>query len=352
MIEALLIAGTFDYEGGKPSGVMRKFTAGLKHQSITVINGGTLATLHELDPSGYEVIYWFPNVDNSEEKFLPRIKAQAPHATLVMSKFNPKGVYDQHYLEQRMLSARSNLLLEITGGERFSFRILDSLGNMWLGPTANITDVADVMCKVVGHLRAAKRVPSNHAGSYILPRDTTDLTQFFQLLRKNADRFHELIHGANPERFLGNASFRAGGLIYVSRRNIDKRDIGLEGFVPINLNDSLSERGAWYYGPNKPSVDTPIQIALYEHYPHINYMIHSHTYIKGAPFTNIAYPCGDMREAGGVIEEVGDSLIKRFTINLIGHGSLAAANSLDFFLEILEYTPRTTPEYLSYQDLG
>lgn len=45
----------------------------------------------------------------------------------------------------------------------------------------------------------------------------------------------------------------------------------MEHFVPTYL----SEYKVYYCGENKPSVDTPIQLRLYEKLPNINYMIDS-----------------------------------------------------------------------------
>jgi hypothetical protein len=45
-----------------------------------------------------------------------------------------------------------------------------------------------------------------------------------------------------------------------------------------------------YYGNKKPSVDTPVQLMIYQNAPAINYMIHGHYYVYGAPFTKSFYP--------------------------------------------------------------
>ena len=79
----------------------------------------------------------------------------------------------------------------------------------------------------------------------------------------------------------------------MSRRNVDKRYIEQEAFVPCYMDDTGN---VLYYGPYKPSVDTPIQVRLYKYFPRINYMLHSHVYVKGAPFTSKAIPCGGIQE--------------------------------------------------------
>jgi hypothetical protein len=52
-----------------------------------------------------------------------------------------------------------------------------------------------------------------------------------------------------------------------------------------------------------PSVE--VQMAYLSQIPEINYMFHSHVYVKGAPFTKSPVPCGAIEEVnGGAIEEV------------------------------------------------
>ena len=95
------------------------------------------------------------------------------------------------------------------------------------------------------------------------------------------------------ERFIGNASIRpalppqvghcgkgmpsfrgTGDLIFVSKHNINKQFAELNHFVPVYMDDNK----LMYCGNDKPSVDTPVQIRLYQALPNINYMIHSCCY--------------------------------------------------------------------------
>lgn len=63
----------------------------------------------------------------------------------------------------------------------------------------------------------------------------------------------------------------------------------------------------YYCGDNKPSVDTPIQIRMYDKLPNINYMIHSHCYIKNAPYTKNALPCGAIEEVDEILNIIKES---------------------------------------------
>ena len=110
-----------------------------------------------------------------------------------------------------------------------------------------------------------------------------------------------------------------------------------------------------YCGNDKPSVDTPVQIRLYKAFPQINYMLHSHCYIKNAPFTRTAIPCGAIEEADEVINalasyKIDNKIPQMFAINLIGHGSIVMWNNIEqFHKEIeptLEYYKREMPEIM------
>ncbi len=167
------------------------------------------------------------------------------------------------------------------------------------------------------------------------------------MIKSYAEIFHELIHPENAERFMGNASFRCmrgfpsyrkDGVIFVSRRNIDKRYIGRENFVAVKEKLPIE-----YFGENKPSVDTPIQVRLYEQYQNIRYMLHSHTYIMDAPFTKSIIPCGALEEADEIIHLFPDKNMKSFAVNLKGHGSIMLGDTTKKLLNT-QYYARPVPE--------
>ena len=165
-------------------------------------------------------------------------------------------------------------------------------------------------------------------------------SDFFEVIRDYANKFTESTFDTKDvKRFLGNASFRCpkgfpsfrdGKYIFVSKRNIDKRYIDIDEFVPVYMEDGK----IYYCGENKPSVDTPIQVRLYNLLPNINYMIHSHCYIKNAPFTINALPCGAIEEVDEILKLLDDyydnDLYKDlYLINLIGHGSIMMSSNID-----------------------
>ena len=185
-----------------------------------------------------------------------------------------------------------------------------------------------------------------------------ELPAFFELVKQYARTFHDLIHPADGvERFLGNASFRCergfpsfrhGKDVYVSRRNIDKRFIGPDMFVRVELKD----HGVGYYGSDKPSVDTPVQLRLYDFFTRVRYMLHSHVYIKDAPFTDHAIPCGALEEVNEVIatfiNEKNSAMARKigdFSINLLGHGSIVFADNLNYMRSV-QYYAREIPEVM------
>jgi hypothetical protein len=137
----------------------------------------------------------------------------------------------------------------------------------------------------------------------------------------------------------GFPSFRKEKLIFVSRRNLDKRGIESNSFVAVEANlDKVN-----YFGVKKPSVDTPIQLRLYANYPGINFMLHSHNYILDAPFTKRIIPCGALEEAEEITNLLPEKSLKMFYVNLRGHGSIAASNDVEG-IRNLRYGQRPVPE--------
>jgi hypothetical protein len=186
--------------------------------------------------------------------------------------------------------------------------------------------------------------------------------EFINIVRKHAETFYTIFNpGKDVKRFLGNASlrpvlsidstrcmrgmpsFKKENVTFVSQRNIDKQFVDIEHFVPCYMED-----GALYYcGDNKPSVDAPIQMRLYNALPNIKYMIHSHCYIDGAVFTNKPIPCGAIEEVDEVLNLIDNTYGLReldyYAINLKGHGSLLMASDVSLLHDV-QYVGRVLPE--------
>jgi len=180
--------------------------------------------------------------------------------------------------------------------------------------------------------------------------------EFFEYIKGCAETFQELIKPpAEVTRFLGNSSFRCDkgfpsfrgdNCIYMSKRNIDKKFIDKEGFIKVYKFD-----GRYVYQSiiDKPSVDTPIQLRLYEFFSNINYMIHGHVYVKDEPFTGIAYPCGAVEEVREIISAMGGRYrVLSFAVNLKGHGCLIGGATVDD-LKGYEFVTRPVPELIEYR---
>lgn len=95
-----------------------------------------------------------------------------------------------------------------------------------------------------------------------------------------------------------------------------------------------------YYGNRKPSVDTPVQVAIYQNFPNVRYMIHGHAFISSTPLTRNYYPCGDMHE---VLEIFKLFHRNQYVINLMNHGFLIAGTSLADLAEKVEKSELLIP---------
>jgi hypothetical protein len=388
-VDILFVAGSFDDEGGRPSGLMQKlwtFFGKYLDESpldvaLTFINGGYYDQLGALigindweeDPdiefkmkwqgetsiireplTKYDVILWFANVPNDKEKIVEEIKKRHPRHILITSKRNVEKSYDLREIVLRALKIRSNLILEFTArgsineivrsdgnySYRYFTRVLDPLGNIFCEPTEDLQTVAKVLVDRIYELVHFTRVGSKKVADETV--EVPDHEEFFEIIKTHGEKFHELIHGVGETtRFLGNASFRCvrggfpsfrdGECIFVSRRNIDKRCVDRNGFVRVVLDD---KNGVEFFGDNKPSVDTPIQKKLYEYYPNVNFMIHGHTYIKDAPKTSVVVPCGAVEEFDEIVKLFPDRESTNFSVNLRGHGSITLAEDIEYLRDI------------------
>jgi len=355
MLNVMLVGGTYNESGGKASGLVRKcyeeFVQLYRGNGVVrLYNGGTLQNLKDIitEVKSSDIVYWFANVNNAEEKLIKSIKEINNKVMLIESKVN-NGKYEPRDIVAHILKNKANLCVEMITSYQgmVIMKVLDPLGNMFANYTADYKKICSVVYKRVEFLRSLKRQATQFIDMEV-PTPTVD-GRFLEIIRKHGETFTHLLNPANAERFLGNSSFRCmkgfpsfrdSEAIYVSRRNIDKSSIGEDGFVPIVMNNNSTEY--FVLGKVKPSVDTPIQIRLYQYYPNISYMLHSHVYIEGAPFTSQILPCGAVEEFDEIVKLFQDKGIKNASINLLGHGSLAMTDSTDYF-DTLEYYARTLP---------
>lgn len=364
-MKMLLVGGDFG-PTPRPSGYFHKLYEAIQQQltdafGISFYNGGSFEQLEELldRADEFSVILWFANVPNDKAKIVKQLKILAPNAILVTSKNNLDNKYSYQEVIARALAVKANLCLVFTLGiaagqeaqpvsKKILGTLIDPLGNSF-GNIAeeNLHSIAGVLLRRVEQLQGFTRVGGKCVGPGV---SVPDEPAFFAIAQQRAQEFHELIHAHDTTRFLGNLSFRcekgfpscrAPGGVFVSRRNVDKRDISTEGMVFVE--EALVEGKVAYHGENKPSVDTPIQLELYRRFPHINYMIHSHVYVEGAPFTKEKISCGAMEEVASICEVLQDPSQVFYTVNLLGHGSIVMASIPEMF-KVVSYYSRELPE--------
>lgn len=348
----------------KKSGFITKFSIEIRNifdemnekVIIKTINGGKVNDLLEVKDNikDIDVLFWFPNISNEEVKILPELKKINPFLYLIQSKYNGDR-YSFLQLVARALQSKSNLLLEFNKLENgmINSTILDPLGNVYYNGT-DIKNMSQKLIKRLLFLMSMKRQGTieEKIENYNVPEEK----EFFKVVENYGETFHELIHAINQDRFLGNASFRKyrfrcsygfpsfkeENTIFVSKRNVDKREINKNSFVPVSLSDKDSKIP--YLGDRKPSVDTPIQRKLYQSLPKIKYMIHAHVYIEGAKFTKTPVPCGSLNEFDEIMELIEDTNKDFYKINLIGHGCIVLSSNVEQ-LKNLDYISREEKEY-------
>ena len=369
MASISIVGGTWNGRGGKSSKVVEDLAKGVslanKFLSVAVHNGGYYGSLSK----GLEarccvpadVMIWMPNIPNNLPK-LPNIKAAHPKTILVSSKNNIPVEYSFQDIMAHGLALKSNLVLEIRELDGlFTGRLFDTLGNVWRDTTIDFKEIGLAIADRSRNLMNIKRqgtVQSPEKTDLIVTAcNGENIVEFFKIVKDTAELFHKLIHPSKDiTRFLGNASFRcergfpsmrlSDGRIYMSRRNVDKRFIRSDAFVQVGLNEDTDI--VWYRGDHKPSVDTVVQVRLYREFSNINYMIHSHVYVKHAPYTSRMIPCGGLEEVDEVLRVVSDNDLRGrayFAINLKGHGSIAFMSRLSDF-ERFEFKARPAPEIM------
>lgn len=160
----LIVGGTFDNNGGRPSSIIIKMMKSISehtnrnYTTIYTLNGGDYKLLSRYiqETPDFDIVFWLPNVPNDLEK-VRNVKEIAPKVILVTSKRNDGGKYPIGDLIQRALISKSNLLFEFNKNEEteiFNIRIIDPLGCIWY----NGEDIEDATCAAINRLMHLKNI--------------------------------------------------------------------------------------------------------------------------------------------------------------------------------------------------
>lgn len=304
------------------------------------INGGNLQTLNEFDFRKLSTLIWMPEIDNNENKIVPRIKIHNPKLFLITSKRMREG-YTLNDFIGRLLQNKSNLGIAITKeSSLYRFKLIDPLGNIYVD-TLSVSDLAKSIKARVEFLNKFTRLPSKRVGS---AQPVQIEPEFLSLIKSNGTIFNQYVKAVNPNRLLGNAStrcakgfptFKQNKNIYVTRRNVEKSSLNHDDFVRVSKNGWCVD----YYGDYKPSVDTPLHLEIFEYYKNIKYIQHGHVYVKGAPLTLNKIPCGYVESFKDIVKLVPSQDSAHFVINLRGHGCLICSGNLQWNNIVFEVRP-------------
>ena len=374
----LFVGGNWDLDGGKRSRIVDEFAKYLSN--VTLYNGGNYEDLDKILElcKDYDIVIWWANVPNQLPK-IRNVKDVNYKAMLVSSKRNVDNKYSFQELLQRSFALKSNLTIEFSkDNDKYNMKLFDPLGNVWY-EGLDIEECSKALLNRLEFIKSITRESSisteENVGALAwffnmfkeemykadINPEVPIKNMFLNIVRDYAYKFAEAtLETKDVKRFLGNASFRCpkgfpsfrdGKYIFVSKRNVNKEYIGIDDFVPVYLDDGK----IYYCGDNKPSVDTPIQVRMYNMLPNINYMIHSHCYIENAPYTRVALPCGAVEEVNEIkklIEDYYDNDFNKdfYLINLLGHGSIMMSDSPDKLKDI-NIVGRRLPEKIYQKKL-
>jgi len=363
MYKGVIIGGTFDENGGKVSSVIKKLGDLLDfyYHNGGYINQLTESCYQSLDEKSgvpwtdFDCIIWAPDIPNNLKKVYPR---KARSAILIPTKVLREGGESEERTIvdaiTRIFKMHGNAVITIDSREKpFRFAFVDALGNTWID-TTDLFDLTIAISAFIDWNNRNVRIHSKRM-DFVSKSDQYNeeyyqyhLPKLCELNKIVADK----IETSSGNRFFGNTSTRCSKLfpsirhkdvILVSKRNINKKRITEDDFVYATL-DKLKYRDeeiVIFDGVHKPSVDTPIQLKLYEKFPRINYMIHGHAYIEGADFTNDYFACGDLREAKHVEDFILNNNFYSGSdecgcINLKNHGFLIYAHDMTQLEKLIE----------------
>ena len=162
-LHVLVVGGTFNLEGGRPSGYVAKFTQALvesmPYASVVGVNGGAYGLLEAmlLDLHSLTHLFWFADVPNDLPKLLPILHERFPALTLVTSKNNRAQKYTRSQLFDRMRAAGAECLVEF--GNAPDGRVAASVLTVSQAILVDHSpDVAEAVGAVVRYLKALREL--------------------------------------------------------------------------------------------------------------------------------------------------------------------------------------------------
>lgn len=331
MEKNILIVGGYK---GKPSGVINKLFQylGDNEEGIVMCNNGEEGLP---DPSHYDLIYWWPDIDNTKKKEYP---VKSPGSVLICSKVMREDTTRVDAVS-RIFAMHGNAVVMIHKETKpFQFELVDALNNTWV-KTTSISVLANAVQRLFDWTKGSRRksLKKESVVEKWSGMDSSMVEEFMSINRKLALK----VADGCGNRYFGNYSTRCTKLFPSKRlnseyflfspRNIDKRFVTVEDLVLTDFDK--------YYNERKPSVDTPIQLELYRKHQNINFMIHGHAFIDGAMVTDEYFPCGDLREVPEALKLLDEG---NLYFNLKNHGFLLCAENLgdmERYLDRLEFKP-------------
>lgn len=341
-MQVLIVGGNFG-NTPKESSIVNQLADGFLDPHV--FNGGDLGSLNLASGLAKycELVIWMPNVDNAEHKVYPQ---KDVGSVLIVSKVLRENRNEGDAVS-RIFTMHANAVISIDkSGPRFKFRLLDALGNLW-GEDTNITNMAWPITKLYKWSSKSTRIPSRLIDEPCMDyTESPELNKFIDIIKVVADK----VENERGGRYFGNASTRCSKMfpsmkmddyVLVSGRSVPKDRIEPTDFIPVrfvmgeDIIKSFSDVGYLGEFNKKPSVDTPIQLRLYNDFPQFNYMIHGHAYIENVSMTENYFPCGDMREYmelykhfANRIHLKGNKSIPTMFINLKNHGFIILSENL------------------------
>lgn len=338
----LFVGGSYDSGGGSGFGATAQRIADALG-ATEAVTGGTLDALEHARRAAhnFDVTVWMPSVHNEEPKAYPR---KRPGSILICAKVMRPG-YTRFDSVSRIFHMGANAVIEVHRYEPrgYRFALVDALGNEWVH-TADLHEFAAGLDRFLLWAQSVERIASVRRDDVEATTPPADLPVLVDIVRAVADR----VENERGGRYFGNASTRCMAMfpsargddhVFVSARNVDKQRLAPEDFVCAMLGgDADLGPVVIYSGERKPSVDTPVQLKLYQRFSWLRYMIHGHAFLENAPTTEAYFPCGDLREApvaGHLIALLAQRGSHEGAINLKNHGFLLYADTLEALMRVV-----------------
>lgn len=328
-------------ENAVPSRIMQKLAGEIltskppkiSFRRFDLVNGGDLLFLLRQNLDDYDIVFWLPDANENTEAPICEIKMQYPNIILVASVDNRNKRYSEKELISISRKLNADIVIEMSEMEYdasyTNFRLYDSMGFISYRSN-NISWLANQIMALLNQYLSANKTKMYRLPDGKYSNINVNICGKIDDLPEYLDSIKEIAGTANIKscsaRFENDATSA-----FMSDSDTDMSMIDASDLKYVTREHRKDGKNICRYtGSKLPAPDCPVHLSLYEEFPNIRFITHSHDYAETSDITVHTF---SSCEFTNIIDDILRKIKKNsraetsYIINLKGHGSIIMSSS-------------------------